>query len=142
MSAPASTIQELMYKNVKTVLHATSALTAIVPTANIFPNNDPGLERQGHLVVYEIQAFRWHEKFQRADFQFVVNAESLTNKVHAEQIMNLVRAAITARTLTISPLRLALFREQEGPSDAVLSPQNRHVCSQTFAVKAILDRVS
>ena len=127
------------YDAVFGVLKDTAAITAVVPEANIRPSEDPANEPPGNVIFYGWAGGRWDEKKRRGEGTFAITVGAVDNKVKGGELLDLVRAALTARALTekATGLRVSLFAEDDAFTDAGTTDGDRYQAAAVFRVKMV-----
>ena len=128
-----------IYTAVKTVLDADGAITALVPADNIRPTDDASEPGPGSMIYYNWQDGAWDLKARRGRGTLAISAGSVDDKIDADTILDLVRAALTARALsyTGSPIRVHLFKEVVSLNDSGTADSGRSLAATTFDVKFV-----
>ena len=134
-----SSVMSKIYEAVRTVLKNDAGITAKVPVDNIRPTDDESEPAPGNMIYYDYSSGKWDVKRRRGQGVFSVSCGSVDEKVHANEILDLVRDALTARALTYSgsPIRMHLFKEDDSLSDSGTADSGRAQAATTFAVKFV-----
>ena len=127
-----------IYEAVKHVLDATIP-TSRVPTNNIRPAQDVSEPEVGGMIYYNWASGGEDIKRRRATGVLSLSVGSVINGIDANQILDLVRDALTARALTYSgsPIRVSLFKETDSLADAETTDSGRSIAATTFTVKMV-----
>lgn len=127
------------YTAVFQVLKEDTAISALVSEENIRPSLDPVESPTGNMIYYGWTGGRWDEKKRRGEGTFAVSVGAVDNKVKGGELLDLVRAALTARALTekATGLRVDLFAEDDAFTDAGTTDSNRYQAAAIFRVKMV-----
>ena len=127
------------YDAVFKVLKGTAAIAVLVPEANIRPSEDPLEQPSGNMIFYGWTGGRWDEKKRRGEGTFAVSVGAVDNKVKGGELLDLVRAALTARALTeeATGLKVSLFAEDDAFTDAGTTDGGRYQAAAVFRVKMV-----
>jgi len=127
------------YDAVFKVLKNTAAITAYVPELNIRPSEDAVESPVGNMIYYGWTGGRWDEKRRRGEGTFAVSVGAVDNKVKGGELLDLVRAALTARALTekATGIKVALFAEDDAFTDAGTTDGGRYQAAAVFRVKMV-----
>ena len=127
------------YDAVFQVLKDTVAITTLVPEANIRPSEDAVESPTGNMIYYGWTGGRWDEKRRRGEGTFAVSVGAVDNKVKGDELLDLVRAALTARALTekATGVKVALFAEDDAFTDSGTTDSNRYQAAAVFKVKMV-----
>jgi hypothetical protein len=129
-----------IYQRVKAVLAGTSAITSFpVHADNIRPTDDLQEPKPGALITFGWDDYALDLKTLKASGVFTVNVESEVSKPKAQELASLVRAALTARSITgdRSVTVVGFFKERSGTTDAGTSPSGRFAVALSYDVRAI-----
>lgn len=128
-----------IYTAVKTVLDNDAAIIALLPADNIRPTDDASEPEPGNMIYYNWQGGAWDLKARRGRGTLAVSTGSVDDKVNADEILDLVRAALTARALTYpgSPIRVHKFREVDSLNDSGTADSGRSLAATTFDVRLV-----
>jgi hypothetical protein len=121
------------------VLKNTAAITALVPEANIRPNEDPAEPLPGNAIYYLWSGGRWDNKGKRGEGIVSVVVAAVKNHQEASEIMDLVRATLTAKDLSYagSPVRVHQFAEDGAFTDAGTTDSGRFQAATSYQVRMI-----
>jgi len=127
-----------LFQALKAVLNNISGITAVVPAANIRPSEDPTQPAAGNTITYTWQAGRVDKKARRGEGSLTLVAASVDNKVSANSILELVRNALSAQSLSYvgSPVVVHRF-DEETFTDVGTTDGNRWQAAATFEVRMI-----
>ena len=128
-----------IYKPLVKVLGDTAAITALVPAANIRPSEDVAEPPTGNMIYYVWTGGRWDRKKRRGEGTLVLTVAMVDNKVKADDVLDLVREALTPRALTAQAtgLRVSLFAEDDSFTDAGTTDSGRYQAVAGFSVKMV-----
>jgi len=127
------------YDAVFQVLKDDAEIAALVDEENIRPSEDPVESPTGNMIYYGWTGGRWDEKRRRGEGTFAVSVGAVDNKVKGGELLDLVRAALTARALTekATGVKVALFAEDDAFTDAGTTDSNRYQAAAVFKVKMV-----
>ncbi len=127
------------YDAVFQVLKDDAAIAALVNEENIRPSEDPVEAPTGNMIYYGWTGGRCAERRRRGEGTFVVSVGDVDNKVKGGELLDLVRAALTARALTekATGIKVALFAEDDAFTDAGTTDSNRYQAAAVFNVKMV-----
>ena len=128
-----------LYEAVRHVLAGAGSITAKVPADNIRPSEDPLEPAAGNSIVYNWQAGRWFPKSRRGEGVLSLQVGAVNNKLVADEILDLVRAVLSARALSYSgsPVRVHQFVEDGAFTDAGTTDSDRFQAATSFQVRMI-----
>ena len=127
-----------LFQALKHVLNGTAAITAVVPAANIRPSEDPTQPAAGNTITYTWQAGRVDKRARRGEGVLALVAASVDNKVLANDILDLVRDALSARSLSYTGSPVVVHRFDEVTfTDVGTTDGNRWQAATTFEVRMI-----
>ena len=128
-----------LFVAMKTVLTADAPLLAVVPVNNIRPAEDPTAPAAGNLVYYGWASGSWGDKRKRGEGVIRIAAGAVDNNVAAGSILDLVRAALTARKLSYTggPVRVHLWQEESAFTDAGTTDSDRFLAATNYRVRWI-----
>ncbi len=127
------------YDAVFQVLKDSAPIIALVPEENIRPSEDAAEPPLGNMIFYGWTGGRWDEKRRRGEGTFAVSVGAVDNKVKGGELLDLVRAALTARALTekATGMKVALCAEDDAFTDAGTTDSNRYQAAAVFRVKMV-----
>ena len=133
-----SAVMSKIYTAVKTVLDGALSPTP-VPADNIRPTQDESEPGAGNMVYYNWVGGRWDVKRRRGTGVLQLSVGSVEEGVDANEILDQVRDALTARALSYSgsPLRVHLFKETDSQADAETTASGRSLAATSFDVKMV-----
>ena len=133
-----SAVMAKIYTAVKHVLDD-QIPTATVPTNNIRPTRDESEPEAGNMIYYNWTAGSWDVKRRRGIGVLTLSCGSVDANKDANEILDLVRDALTARALSYSgsPLRVHLFKEDNALIDAETTASGRSLAATSFNVKMV-----
>ncbi len=125
------------YDAVFQVLKDDAEIAALVAEENIRPSEDPAESPTGNMIYYGWTGGRWDEKRRRGEGTFAVSVGAVDNKVKGGELLDLVRAALTAKALTekATGVTVALFAEEDAFTDAGTTDSNRYQAAAVFKVR-------
>lgn len=127
------------YDAVFGLLKATPAITTLVPEANIRPSEDAVEQPIGNMIYYGWTGGRWDEKKRRGEGTFAISVGAVDNKVKGGELLDLVRATLSARALTekATGFKVSLFAEDDAFTDAGTTDGGRYQAAAVFRVKMV-----
>ena len=127
-----------IYTAVKKVLDDALA-PGTVPADNIRPTQDESEPGVGNMVYYNWASGSWNVKRRSGIGVLSVSVGSVEEGVDANEILDSVRDALTARALSYSgsPLRVHLFKEADSLADADTTGSGRSLAATSFNVKMV-----
>lgn len=133
-----SAVMGKVYTAVKHVLDDQIA-SGTVPHDNIRPTQDESEPGTGNMIYYNWSSGSWDVKRRRGTGILSVSVGSVEEGVDANEILDLVRDALTARALSYSgsPLRVHLFKEADSLADADTTDSGRSLAATSFNVKMV-----
>jgi len=128
-----------MFVALKAVLTVDAPLLAVVPVNNIRPAEDPTEPEAGNLLYYGWASGSWDVKRNRGEGVIRIAAGAVDNNVVAGSILDLVRAALSARKLSYTggPVRAHLWQEESAFTDAGTTDSARFLAATNYRVRWI-----
>ena len=135
MSVPMDKLKEAVFN----VLKNDAGIIAQVPGENIRPLEDPIEPDAGNVIFYGWAGGRWQRKQRRGEGAFSVSVGAVKNHAEAAAILDLVRELLTPVALSYSgsPVRVALFAEEDATSDTGTTASGRYLSAASFSVKFV-----
>lgn len=125
------------YDAIFQVLKGIAPIVALVPEENIRVSEDPVEAPTGNMIYYNWTGGRWDEKRGRGEGTLALTVAAVDNKVSGGEIIDLVRAALTAKALTekATGMKVALFAEDDAFTDIGTTDSVRYQAAAVFRVK-------
>ena len=120
-----------LFERVRAVLHASAEFEAQVPTANVFPENDPGTERAGNLAIMSTANSHWDRVRRRGQVTFRLEIQSINSASQASAILEKAKKALTEESISDDVLSVHLWDElPEGEENRLVATQRMGALAQ------------
>ncbi len=127
------------YDHVFKALIADTNITDDVVQKNIRPGNDPIESEEGKVITYDWTSGNFDDAQKKGFGTFAILVSVPENKTVATELLDKVRTALTAKTLTAADIkvRVSKFKQNDALSDDEVSEAGRFQASVTYDVRFV-----
>lgn len=127
------------YDHVFKALKTDADVIAAVPEENIRPINDPTQPEEGNVITYNWSSGNFNDQQKKGVGTFSVIASVPENATKATELLEKVRAALTAKLLTKADnkVRVSKFVQNDALSDDEKTETGRFQASVTYDVRFV-----
>ncbi len=128
-----------IFDAIKAVLDGETAITDLVPVANIRPAEDPLPPVAGAVIFFAFTGGNHNRRAKRAIASITISVGSEDNNIGADRILDLVREVLTPKKLTAIAAGVVVhqFREDDAFTDSGTTGSDRFLASTTFTARYV-----
>jgi len=126
---------DVLYGRIGSLLSTHASILAFGLTADaIRPSYDPKNLPHKTFIVYSFSSFAFDLRSKKGSGTLDIQVADPQDKIRAGRIMEAVRALLTARNLSATPVLVGLVRETPSRGDGMMDQEDRRVCRSSFSI--------